>query len=332
MATLTLRSIIGRPLTKDEVDNNFISLNTDVGTRLLSSSYTAADVLSKILTVDGTGSGLDADTIDGLQPSSSNVVNTIVSRDSSGNFSANQITSSFVGSLNVPNTSTLSLAGTSSGTLTLSPPSAAGTTTITFPATSGTVITNADTGTVSNAMLAGSIPTSKLATTGVTATSYGSATAIPYFTVDASGRLTAAGTNSIQATQTTSDVQHNSLGIGTAASGTTGEIRATKTITSYYSDDRLKTKLGNIENALDKVDTLSGFYYQANDKAVELGYEVKREVGVSAQQVQAVMPEVVRPAPIDEQYLTVQYDKLVPLLIEAIKELRQEVNELKKNI
>ena len=45
MATLTLRSIIGRPLTKDEVDNNFISLNTDVGTRLLSSAYTKEDVL-----------------------------------------------------------------------------------------------------------------------------------------------------------------------------------------------------------------------------------------------------------------------------------------------
>ena len=57
MATLTLRSIIGRPLTKDEVDNNFISLNTDVGTRLLSSAYTKEDVLSKILQVDGTRSG-----------------------------------------------------------------------------------------------------------------------------------------------------------------------------------------------------------------------------------------------------------------------------------
>jgi len=62
MATLTLRTTKGSPLTNLEVDNNFINLNTEVGTKLTSSSYTAADVLSKLLTVDGTGSGIDADT------------------------------------------------------------------------------------------------------------------------------------------------------------------------------------------------------------------------------------------------------------------------------
>lgn len=123
--------------------------------------------------------------------------------------------------------------------------------------------------------------------------------------------------------------QVNSLGVGTAGSGTAGEIRATNNITAYYSDDRLKTKLGVIENALDKVDSLAGFYYEANEVAQALGYEVKKEVGVSAQSVQAVMPEVVAPAPIDEQYLTVRYERLVPLLIQAIKELRSEVKALK---
>jgi hypothetical protein len=128
---------------------------------------------------------------------------------------------------------------------------------------------------------------------------------------------------------TSNNPQFNSLGIGTAASGTAGEIRATNDITAYYSDDRLKTKLGNIENALEKVVGLSGFYYEPNEVAQSLGYEVKKQVGVSAQSVQAIMPEVVKPAPIDEQYLTVQYEKLVPLLIEAIKELKAEVDALK---
>ena len=114
--------------------------------------------------------------------------------------------------------------------------------------------------------------------------------------------------------------QNNSLGVGTGPSGTAGEIRATNNITAYYSDDRLKTRTGNIENALDKISTLDTFYYYANETAQALGYKPIPEVGISAQQVQVIMPQVVAPAPIDDRYLTVRYEKLVPLLIAAIKE------------
>ena len=129
----------------------------------------------------------------------------------------------------------------------------------------------------------------------------------------------------------------------TYASGfrVTGNLLATSDVYAYYSDERLKDKTGKIENALDKVDAIETFYYTHNDKAIELGYEGKdQQVGVSAQSVEAVMPEVVHLAPIDndgegnsisgEDYKTVQYEKLVPLLIEAIKELKAEIEELKK--
>jgi hypothetical protein len=131
---------------------------------------------------------------------------------------------------------------------------------------------------------------------------------------------------------TTKNLQINSLGVGTAASEVAGEIRATNNITAYYSDDRLKTKLGNIENALDKLLTLDGFYYEANQTAQKLGYEVIKEVGVSAQQVQSILPEVVVPAPIDDKYLTVRYEKMIPLIIEAIKDLAEIVDEIKQKV
>ena len=131
-------------------------------------------------------------------------------------------------------------------------------------------------------------------------------------------------------TSTSQNSQFNSVGVGTAGSGTAGEIRATNNITAYYSDDRFKTNLGNIPDALAKVLTLNGFYYEANELAQSFGYEKILEVGVSAQQVQAVQPEVVVPAPIDENYLTVRYERLVPLLIEAIKELNAKVTALEQ--
>ena len=113
----------------------------------------------------------------------------------------------------------------------------------------------------------------------------------------------------------------------------TGDITATTSITSYFSDDRLKTRTGNIQNALEKVLSLDGFHYHANETAVALGYDAsKQEVGLSAQQVQAVLPEVIAPAPIDPQYMTMHYERLVPLLVEAIKEQQKQIEELKAKL
>jgi hypothetical protein len=112
---------------------------------------------------------------------------------------------------------------------------------------------------------------------------------------------------------------------GTAA---TAAVTATGNITAFFSDDRLKTRLGNIEDALAKIKTLDTFYYEANETAQALGYKPIRDVAVSAQQVQAIMPETVAPAPIDDKYLTVRYERLVPLLIAAIKELEAKVAAL----
>ena len=147
------------------------------------------------------------------------------------------------------------------------------------------------------------------------------------------------------------DSSRNLTNIGTISSGAltvTGAITATGDITAYFSDERFKTKTRNIENPLEKVQALSGFMFVENELARSLGYKNdKEQVALSAQEVQAVLPEAVSLAPIDmktnqetgeitsksgENYLTVDYAKLVPLLVEAIKELKDEVDELKKRI
>jgi hypothetical protein len=126
---------------------------------------------------------------------------------------------------------------------------------------------------------------------------------------------------------------------GTAFAASTGLTFTSSTnllscsgdIVAFASDERLKTNFEPIENAVDKVSKLNGFTYNFNEIGEELGFDTSlRHAGVSAQEVQAVLPEAVCPAPASDEYLTVKYDKLVPLLIEAIKELKAEIEELKK--
>lgn len=196
------------------------------------------------------------------------------------------------------------LAGDVSGTATLQSASAAGSAVLTLPTSTGTLLASSSVIGTSNQ---------------ITVTS-------------GSGTITLSTPQSIA---TASSVQFGSFGVGTAASGTAGEIRATNNVTAYYSDARLKDFKGTIPNALDKVLTLNGYYFTENQKAKELGYNNEElQVGVSAQEVEAVLPEVVTGAPINANfegadYKTVYYDKLVPLLIEAIKELKAEIDELK---
>ena len=163
-------------------------------------------------------------------------------------------------------------------------------------------------------------------------------------TITASLTGTATTATTANALNTANNYQVNSIGVGTGASGTAGEIRATNNITAYYSDERLKNFIGKISNALEKVNSLNGYYYKENSKAKELGYNNDSiQVGISAQEVEKILPEIITLAPIDcdtdstgktisktgQSYKTVYYEKLIPLLIEAIKELSLEVEKLK---
>jgi hypothetical protein len=123
-----------------------------------------------------------------------------------------------------------------------------------------------------------------------------------------------------------------------------GAIRASGDVISSFSDMRLKTKVGDIENSLEKIMNITTFKYVASDIAKSMNItDTSVQVGVSAQDVQSVLPEIVKLAPFDSSnigngeyasisgnnFLTVAYERLVPLLIEGIKELKREVDLLK---
>ena len=152
------------------------------------------------------------------------------------------------------------------------------------------------------------------------------------------GYVTSSGVTSVATGNGLSGGTITSTGTLTMSGSYSGSFSATGNITAYSSDERLKNFKGKIENALDKVDKLNGYYYEWNDTAKGIDADTFKdgvEVGVNAQEVEEVMPEVVATAPIvdihnlDTDYKTVHYDKLVPLLIESIKELKEEVDSLK---
>jgi hypothetical protein len=121
-------------------------------------------------------------------------------------------------------------------------------------------------------------------------------------------------------------------------------------VTAFSSDRRLKENFKYIDSPLEKVLNLNGYTFDWKDTVKELGFSPKIEkndVGLIAQEVQEVIPQAVAPAPFDqewdgdaeknisksgEDYLTVKYEKLVPLLVEAIKEQQQQIDELRRKL
>lgn len=141
------------------------------------------------------------------------------------------------------------------------------------------------------------------------------------------------------------------LAVGNAGATTTevlnitngGELRCTNAITSFFSDERLKENIKPIENALDKVCALRGVTYQPNTLAESFGFAKEDMIGLLAGDVEKNVPQAVKPAPFDlmriqegidisrsgENYKTVKYEMIVPVLVEAIKQLRSEIETLK---
>ena len=158
--------------------------------------------------------------------------------------------------------------------------------------------------------------------------------------------------NTITITSTDTDTNTNttySAGTGISLSGTTfsigqavatnstvtfGEVRSTGDITAYYSSDyALKENINPISNALDKVSQLGGYNFDWKDSHLESRGGVddmfvkKSDVGIIAQEVQKVLPEAVGKR--EDGTLGVRYELLVPLLVESIKELKEEIQSLK---
>lgn len=133
------------------------------------------------------------------------------------------------------------------------------------------------------------------------------------------------------------NLQINSLGVGTPASGVTGEIRATNNITGYFSSDKkFKENIKVIAKPLDKIRQLDGVEFDWTDEYInehggEDGYFIrKNDVGIIAQQLQKVLPQLV--AEREDGSLAARYDRITALLIECVKELDAKVQDLEARL
>ena len=128
-------------------------------------------------------------------------------------------------------------------------------------------------------------------------------------------------------------VERLNVGLSAGTNSTDGLIRAENDVIAFAtSDKRLKTNILPIPNALSKISLLNGvefdwLEFEAN-KTQAIHANEGHDVGVIAQEIEEVLPEVVNTR--DNGYKAVKYEKIVPLLIESIKELKLEIEELKK--
>lgn len=135
--------------------------------------------------------------------------------------------------------------------------------------------------------------------------------------------------NSLKTSLEANGIQTVGLGVGTAPTSTAGLIRATNDVVAFYSSDkRLKDNIETIKSPLEKLDKINGVEFDWIPKE-GIHENEGHDIGVIAQEVEKVIPEIVQTR--DNGYKAVKYEKIVPLLIESIKELKAEIEELKKS-
>jgi hypothetical protein len=148
------------------------------------------------------------------------------------------------------------------------------------------------------------------------------------YTASEGGGLTLSGTGF--SIDTSADVRFNSLGVGTAASGTTGEIRATNDITAFYSSDkRLKTNIQPIQDPLTKLQKIGGYTFDWIPKE-GIHSHTGNDIGVIAQEIEEVLPEITTTR--DNGYKAVRYEKLTAYLIECVKEQQTHIQQLEDRL
>ncbi len=409
MAAINLRRDKERPLTIEEVDNNFDAINREVGTKLDTESFNAENILSVLDGNAGLGSGLDADLVRGKTPTTQAVPDTSVLRDSLGNIYANQfyglhigdvlgdvqgvVTGALIGnSTNVDGVVQVDHGGTGATT-----PSAARTNlglgsistqnknTVDITGGSITGITDlaiADGGTGAStkegarsnlglvigqdiqayaAILGGISATVGDGLVVRTATNTSvirkfvegnsieitnetgkdgditiGLTLVPTVTAITKGGTNASGDIG-QADNRFGGAHLTSVGVGIGASGTAGEVRATNNITAFYSSDAsLKENIQDVQNPLDIVCAIGSKTFDWTDEYIkehggEDGYFVtKSDFGVVAQDVLKVFPQAVRKR--ENGTLAVDYEKLATLSFGAVKELKFQLDMIKKHI
>ena len=150
-------------------------------------------------------------------------------------------------------------------------------------------------------------------------------TSIPTNAVLTSGNQTVAGVKTFSSDL---KVSTGSIAVGNISNSTTdGRIDASNDVVAFSTSDvRLKDNIKTIDNALDKVKSIQGIEFDWIEKEKVHGNS-GHDIGVIAQEIEKVLPDVVTTR--DSGYKAVKYEKIVPLLIEAIKELSNQVNELK---
>lgn len=191
----------------------------------------------------------------------------------------------------------------------------------------GSTVTLTNAGVTSN--VAGSGISVSGATGAVTITNTGVTSNVAGTGVTVSGATGAVTISIGQAVGTASNVQFNSLGVGTAGSAVAGEIRATADVTAFYSsDERLKENITPIENPIEKLMAIKGVTFDWKEGFEEFHSHVGADTGVIAQDIEAIeLPGTVTTR--ETGYKAVKYEKLNALLIEVVKLQQTELNTLK---